>query len=241
MGAWGAGILENDSTVDYLITINALWNLKVDKEQIQHVLQKKYLQEGDKMLEYNIDFYTEFWTAIAFAEWFYDRPRKIVVDKIERIIRSNQRFYNWAEPDESDERMESINNFFQNLKTPRLNNEKRIWKIWFWENRTDMIDNEYSENLSDEYRLLKKLGVKNIVEILLSKYQPLTEDFEEAIFWSTIGMCEKDIGEISKEVTQEINRIEKNPNSLNVISVAYNRHHRDEIMNSIRKIRNDKG
>ena len=240
MGAWGVGILENDSTVDYLITINTLWKLKIDKEQIQQILQKKYLQEGDQMLEYNIDTYTEFWTAIAFAEWFYDRPSKVVIDKIERIITSNQRFYDWAEPDEPDERMESINNFFQALKTPRLNNEKRIWKIWFWENRTDIIDNEYSETLSNEYRLLKRLGVKNIIEILLSKYHPLTEDFEEAIFWSTIAMCEKEIGTISKKVAQEIDRIEKNPNSMNVIKVAYNSQHRDEIMSSIRKTMNDK-
>lgn len=237
MGAWGAGILENDSTVDYLIYINALWNLKFEKNKIQGILQKKFLQDGDNALNYDIDRYTEVWTAIGFAEWLYDKPSKEVIRKIEKIINSNQEFDTWVEP---KERMQCIEKFLEVLQTPRPQNEKRLWKIWFWENSTNITDNSYAESLIHQFDTLSRMGIKNRIEILLDNYLPLTRDLEEPIFWGTIGKCEIEIDEIKLLTQEKIAELYDDTATMHVITVAYNENHRNRIVESLKERRFEK-
>lgn len=230
MGAFGTGILENDTTVNHLIYIDTLRTMKLGNNKIQQIMLHNYLKEEDRVLEYDIDRYTEFWTAIAFAEWFYDKPSEEVIKKIEKIIKSNNSFDSWGE---SNERMSSIKEFYQTLQTSRINIEKRNWKIWFWENSFEITKNEFSDVLKREYELLTRLGIKNRIEILQKKYEGLTEDFEEPIFWATIAVMIDERNEMADVIKEKLEDIRNNSNSMNVIKVAYNEHHRTVIMDSI--------
>ena len=238
MGAFGTAILENDTSVDYFMNYHILLGLRLEKSYIRELLIKnnQYLNDDDEFFEHCIDDYTEFWTAIAFAEWFYSSVSDEVMSKVERIVNTKPESGCWDEP---EERLKDVIAFFNEIKLPRQSFEKELHKVWKWENTSNIIDSNYSYRIRWDYECLTRCKAKNAMEILLEKYAPLTQDFEDAIFWATIGCVEVDSHQIQETTISNLERILKNDQAFRVFKVAYGNKKVEMLKKSVVEIKNE--
>lgn len=63
MGAWGTGILQNDTTTDIWVEFKELYNKGLSLKDIRIKLEKDYKPQDD------CEYYAEIWTGIAYGQW----------------------------------------------------------------------------------------------------------------------------------------------------------------------------
>jgi len=63
MGAWGIGILQNDTTADIWVEFKELYNKGLSPKEIRLKLEKEYKPQKDR------EYYGEIWTGIAHGQW----------------------------------------------------------------------------------------------------------------------------------------------------------------------------
>ncbi len=87
-----------------------------------------------------------------------------------------------------------------------------------------MTNNFISEKVQWKYETLKRLNYspEDRVKILLKLFEPLENDYEEAIFWSTIGECELNFEEVQNSTREKLMEISEDKDCLRVFRVAYN-------------------
>lgn len=113
MGAWGTGILQNDTTADIWAEFKQLYHLGNNVGQICKILEDEYSPiEQDE--------FADFWTGIAYGQWMCGELNKSVIHKLRRCIDEGIGLELWRE-DEKDfsKRMKVISEFIEKIKTPR--------------------------------------------------------------------------------------------------------------------------
>lgn len=239
MGAIGEGILENDTTVDYLINLQVLFEAKEEKDQIRKHFVKMENERLISSYEHDIDFYTEFWTAISYAQWMYsDGVEKEVLSKIERIVNEKPFFYCWGEPDQPQLRLESVKKFYNELENPRQLVKNKFCKFWFFESSRTITNNFISDQIEMKYEGLKYSNYRpeKRTEILLKLLKPLENDYEEIIFWSTIAERELNYGEVQNRTRDKLSEIYEGKDSLRVFRVAYSELSEKEMYDSVSEL-----
>lgn len=118
MGTWGTGISSNDTFCDVYDDFFKYYN---EGDEPQNIL-KKLISEYHETLSINEDF-TNFWFAIAKAQWECKSLDEKVFDKVKWIIEEDIDLNIWKNLDASDkdlkERKKVLNKFLNTLKTEK--------------------------------------------------------------------------------------------------------------------------
>lgn len=120
MGAWGTGILQNDTTADIWVEFKTLYHLGKDVKEIRQYLEKEYSPNNDG------DIFADVWTGIAHGQWMCGGIEKYSLDKINEILENDKGLDLWKENERHlKERKKVISTFFEKIKTPREKTLKR--------------------------------------------------------------------------------------------------------------------
>lgn len=92
MGAWGAGILQNDAISDITYEYKTLLAYDVDCNQAFDVIKKAYLDDYTASDEED-----SFWYAIAHVNWLYGRKDDYVLKKTLELIDDEKYMEVWLE------------------------------------------------------------------------------------------------------------------------------------------------
>lgn len=115
MGAWGTGILQNDTTADIWAEFKELYNNGLSPKEIRIKLEKEYTPEKDE------EYYGEIWTGIAYGQWMCGELENYTLKKVKDSTKSK-----WLTLWEGDKkRVKALLEFFEKIKTPRPNPLKR--------------------------------------------------------------------------------------------------------------------
>jgi len=76
MGAWGPGILHNDTTADIWVEYKELYNKGLSNKEIRIKLEKEYLPQNDE------EYYSEIWTGIAYGQWMCGDLEEYTLKKV---------------------------------------------------------------------------------------------------------------------------------------------------------------
>src|SRR5690554_1059554 len=91
MGAWGTGILQNDTTADVWAEYKQLYHLGNSPISIREKLEKDYQPEDDE------DEYADFWTGIAHGQWMCGDLETLTLSKLNACISSGKGLELWKE------------------------------------------------------------------------------------------------------------------------------------------------
>ena len=76
MGAWGTGILQNDTTADIWVEFKELYNKGLSCKDIRIKLEEDYHPQNDE------EYYGEIWTGIAHGQWMCGGLEDYTVEKV---------------------------------------------------------------------------------------------------------------------------------------------------------------
>lgn len=122
MGAWGTGILQNDTTADLWVEFKELYNKGFSQREIRLHLETEYNPQSD------IEHYAEIWTGIAYGQWMCGSVEDYTFKKLSDATNLKWQTL-WADDKKLlKKRIEVISNFITKLQTPRpiLLKRKRI-------------------------------------------------------------------------------------------------------------------
>jgi hypothetical protein len=119
MGAWGTGILQNDTTADIWVEFKELYNKGLSPKKIRLALEKQYNPQSDT------EYYGEIWTGIAYGQWMCGDIEDYTFKKLSDATKSK-----WLTLYADDKkllanRVKAILDFIEKIKTPRPNPLKR--------------------------------------------------------------------------------------------------------------------
>jgi len=119
MGAWGTGILQNDTTCDIWVEVKELYNKGLSLKAIRIQLEKAYKPNTD------FEYYSEIWTGIAYGQWMCGELEEYTIKKIKASTQEKWLTL-WAE-DKKDlqERINVLQKFIDKIQIPRPNPLKR--------------------------------------------------------------------------------------------------------------------
>ncbi len=119
MGAWGTGILQNDTTADIWVEFKELYNKGLSPKEIRVKLEKEYKPQGD------IEYYAEIWTGIAYGQWMCGEIEDYTFKKLKDAI--NLKWLTlWADDKKLlEKRIKAISDFNVKIQTSRPNPLKR--------------------------------------------------------------------------------------------------------------------
>ena len=119
MGAWGTGILQNDTTADIWEQFKEYYNKGLSPKDIRIKLEKEYKPQKDE------EYYGEIWTGIAHGQWMCGELEDYTFKKVKEA--TNEKWLTlWAEDKKLlMQRLSSLNEFIEKIQTPRPNPLKR--------------------------------------------------------------------------------------------------------------------
>ena len=119
MGAWGTGILQNDTTADIWAEFKELYNKGFSSKEIRLKLEKQYKPQSDT------EYYGEIWTGIAYGQWMCGDVEDYTFKKLNGAIKL-KRLSLWADNNKLlKKRLKAISDFIEKIKTPKPNPLKR--------------------------------------------------------------------------------------------------------------------
>lgn len=114
MGAWGTGILQNDTTADVWAEFKQQYNLGSNCIEVRKQLEKEY------EIDSSSDIYADFWTGIAYGQWSYGELEIYVLDKVKDILDKEYGLELWKDDEKQlKNRLRSIQNFYYKILTPK--------------------------------------------------------------------------------------------------------------------------
>lgn len=124
MGAWGNGIMDNDTSSDIYEDFIELYNEGEDPNNIS----KSLIKDNQELIE-NPDDCNNFWFALALAQWETKSLNSVVFDKVKVIIESEKDLTVWREldADEADIKKRKIvlQKFLEKLQSERKRPKQR--------------------------------------------------------------------------------------------------------------------
>lgn len=115
MGAWGTGILQNDTTADIWVEFKELYNKGLSSKEIRLKLEKQYKPQNDT------EYYGEIWTGIAYGQWMCGDVEDYTYKKLNDATKLKWLTL-WADDKKLlEKRIKAISDFIQKIKTPRPN------------------------------------------------------------------------------------------------------------------------
>lgn len=119
MGAWGTGILQNDTTADIWVEFKELYNKGLSLKEIRLKLEKEYKPQSDT------EYYGEIWTGIAYGQWMCGDVEDYTFKKLNDATKLKW-LPLWADDKKLlEKRVKEISDFIQKIQTPRLNPLRR--------------------------------------------------------------------------------------------------------------------
>jgi len=119
MGAWGTGILQNDTTADIWVEFKELYNKGLSLKEIRLKLEKGYKPESDT------EYYTEIWTGIAYGQWMCGDIESYTFKKLSDATNLKWQTL-WTDNEKLlNSRIKAISDFNEKIKIPRSNPLKR--------------------------------------------------------------------------------------------------------------------
>ena len=119
MGAWGTGILQNDTTADIWVEFKELYNTGLSQKDIRLQLEKGYNPQSD------LEYYAEIWTGIAYGQWMCGGREDYTFKKLSDATKLKWQTL-WADDKKLlEKRLKAISNFIEKVQTPRPNPLKR--------------------------------------------------------------------------------------------------------------------
>lgn len=119
MGAWGTGILQNDTTADIWVEFKELYNNGLSPKEIRLKLEKEY--KPDSAAEY----YGEIWTGIAYGQWMCGHIEDYTIKKLKDATKL-KRLTLWSDDKKIlEKRVRAISDFIQKIQTPKAKPLKR--------------------------------------------------------------------------------------------------------------------
>lgn len=119
MGAWGTGILQNDTTSDIWLEFKELYNKGLSLKEIRIHLEKANKPNDD------FEYYSEIWTGIAYGQWMCGEVEEYTFKKI-RASTQEKWLTLWAEDKKQlHERINVLQKFIDKIQIPRPNPLKR--------------------------------------------------------------------------------------------------------------------
>jgi|GEM_PF-1011511 len=119
MGAWGTGIVHNDTTADIWVEFKELYNNGLSPKEIRIRLEKEYKPQTDK------EYYSEIWTGIAYGQWMCGDLEEYTLKKVTASTELKWLTL-WADDEKLlQKRMKALSEFIGKIQTPRPNTLKR--------------------------------------------------------------------------------------------------------------------
>ena len=119
MGAWGTGILHNDTTVDIWTEFKELYNSGLSAKEIRQQLEKEYQPEKDE------ENYSEIWTGIAYGQWMCGELEEYTLGKV-KAATDKKWLTLWAEDKKLlQKRIKALSDFITKIQTLRPTSLKR--------------------------------------------------------------------------------------------------------------------
>jgi hypothetical protein len=119
MGAWGTGILQNDTTADIWVEFKELYNKGLSLKEIRLKLEKEYKPQS------NTEYYGEIWTGIAYGQWMCGDVEDYTFKKLNDATKLKWLAL-WADDKKLlEKRVKAISDFIQKIQTPRPSQLKR--------------------------------------------------------------------------------------------------------------------
>lgn len=113
MGAWGVGILQNDTTLDVWLEFKEMYNSGDSLKKIRKKLEKEF--EPEKFHEY----YSEIWTGIAYGQWMCGELEVYTIEKVKEATNENWLCL-WADDKKKlEKRIKALSTFLLKIQTPR--------------------------------------------------------------------------------------------------------------------------
>lgn len=113
MGAWGTGILQNDTTADIWVEFKELYNKGFSSKEIRFKLEKEYKPQSHK------EYYAEIWTGIAYGQWMCGDLEDYTYNKLNDATKLKWLTL-WADDKKLlEKRIKAISEFIEKVQTPR--------------------------------------------------------------------------------------------------------------------------
>jgi hypothetical protein len=119
MGAWGTGILQNDTTADIWVEFKELYNKGYSPKEIRLKLEKEYKPQSDT------EYYGEIWTGIAYGQWMCNQIEDYTFKKL--VEAPNVKWLSlWADDAKQlKKRIQALTDFIEKVQVPRPNSLKQ--------------------------------------------------------------------------------------------------------------------
>jgi len=190
MGAWGAGILHNDTTADIWAEFKELYNSGMSVKEIRQQFEKEYQPEEDK------ENYSEIWTGIAYGQWMCGELDDYTLKKVENATDEKWQSL-WAEDKKLlQKRIKALSEFIIKIQTPRpspLKRKKIVVRQAFFQSG-DIIGVEINPNQYFAAIVTKKKDYGNdgentivFTDCLFAKSVTVEEVLKSNIFYLDIG------------------------------------------------------
>lgn len=143
MGAWGTGILQNDTTADVWAEFKQHYNLGSNCIEVRKQLEKEY------EIDSSSDIYADFWTGIAHGQWSYGELETYVLDKVKAILDKEYGLELWKDDEKQfKSRFTSIQNFYDKILIPKEkpNKRKRLIRNPSYFKKGDVLSIELETN-----------------------------------------------------------------------------------------------
>lgn len=115
MGAWGTGILQNDTTADIWVEFKEFYNKGLSLKEIRLKLEKEYKPQSDT------EYYGEIWTGIAYGQWMCGDVEDYTFKKLNDATKLKCLGL-WADDKKLlEKRVKAIFDFIKKIQTPRPN------------------------------------------------------------------------------------------------------------------------
>lgn len=119
MGAWGTGILQNDTTADIWIEFKELYNQGLSQKEIRLQLEAEYNPQSD------IEYYAEIWTGIAYGQWMCGNLEDYTFKKLNDATKLKWQIL-WTDDKKLlGKRIKAITDFIEKIQTPKSNPLRR--------------------------------------------------------------------------------------------------------------------
>ena len=120
MGAWGTGILQNDTTADVWAEYKHLYNLGHSATEIRKKLETEYNPDNDE------DEFADFWTGIVHSQWMCGELETVSLLKVKECIENDKGLYLWKEDKKYyNKRVKVLRAFIEKVQTPKEKPLKR--------------------------------------------------------------------------------------------------------------------
>ncbi|AXT53183.1 DUF4259 domain-containing protein [Aquimarina sp. BL5] len=120
MGAWGTGILQNDTTADIWAEYKHLYNLSHSVTEIRKKLENEYNPDNDE------DEYADFWTGIAHSQWMCGELEPESILKVKECIETGKGLSLWKENEKDyKKRIKTLTEFIEKIQKPKEKPLKR--------------------------------------------------------------------------------------------------------------------